>query len=127
MLQDRFHKVIGVEPNDLARKYAAHHYPRCVFANDAPAGDVVVMVEVIEHLTMSEFSVFLPKAHTLAITTPLIEHPFNDFHEKTFRTAGEVSDYVGKWGFQREMQVIDLGITFTTSEVGDQFIGVYRR
>lgn len=127
MLSDRFRKVVGVEPNDQARLYAARHYPSCLFANDFAGAEVVVMVESIEHMTLSECAGYIGKAHTWAVTTPLIVHAWNEFHEKTFRSAAEVNEYAARWNFKPVDQIIDLGITFTTGESGDQFLGVYRR
>lgn len=127
MLTDRFHKVIGIEPNDVARRYAAHHYKNCVFANDAPPGDVVVMVEVIEHLSNGEFKSYVPKAHTVAITTPILAHAWNEFHEKNWKSHQDVTTYLRHYGFEPIQIMVDTGITFTTNEQGSNLIAVYRR
>lgn len=127
MLRQKFYRVVGVEPNDAARTYAAKHHPFLLFANDYEGGQVCFFVESLEHMSEGEFAGYISKAHTLAVTTPLIEHPFNDYHESPFRKMSDLHRLMLKHNFSPVDTFVQSGITFTTGEVGDQAFVVYRR
>jgi SAM-dependent methyltransferase len=129
MLGQHFKRVLGVEPDDEARRYAAKHYPSSLFANDLGdlKADVAVMVESIEHMTRGEARLYLKDTRVLALTTPLIEHPNNEYHEQSFKKPEDVHAYVGKLGFVVTAVNLLQGITFTTLETGSNLHAVYTR
>ena len=129
MLAQSFRRVIGIEPDDVARRYAAKHFPEVLFANDLGelAADVAVMIESIEHMSSGETRLYLKETRVLALTTPLLEHGWNDYHEQCFKKAEDVHKYVGRWGFTVAGVRVHQGITFTTGEHGNNLIALYKR
>lgn len=129
MMAQHFRRVIGIEPDNKARLYAAKHFPEVLFANDLGdlRADVVVMVESIEHMSKGEAKMYLEDAKVLALTTPLIEHAHNEFHEQSFKTAEDVHLYVQKFGFTLSAVKVWQGITFTTGETGNNLVATYTR
>lgn len=129
MLSQHFRRVLGVEPDDFARRYAAKHYPEVLFANDLGdlVADVAVMIEVIEHLSEPEFGLYIKNTRVLAVTTPLVEHPNNEFHVHPFKKAEDVHEYVNHWHFRPCALKVMQDIQFTTGERGSNLYGVYLR
>lgn len=127
LLRDHFYRVVGVEPNDLARQYAAKHHPNLLFANDYEGAEVCVFVESLEHMTPGDFTGYIGKAHTIGVTTPIVAHPYNDYHEMPFKKVSELHNFMLRHGFAVADCIVQTGITFTTGEFGDQLLAVYRR
>lgn len=129
MLAQHFRRVMGIEPDDFARKYAAKHYPEVLFANDLGdlVADVAVMVESMEHMSEPEFGLYVQNTRVLAITTPIVEHPDNEFHVHAFKTAESVHEYVMRWDFRPCAVKVHQDIQFTTGERGSNLYATYLR
>lgn len=125
-----FH-VYGVEPCDQAREYAIIAYPEVEVYNDIPdqfvQPHVVVMVESIEHMTRTELKVYITGTQVVALTTPLIKYPNNEYHEVSFKTKEDVRKHLAWAKFEPICELIEKGVTFTTGEKGDQYIALYHQ
>jgi len=129
MLSQHFRRVMGIEPDDFARRYAAKHYPEVLFANDPGdlVPDVAVMIESMEHMSEPEFGLYVQGARVLAVTTPIVERPDNSYHVHAFRKAEDVHEYVNRWDFRPCAIKVHTDIQFTTNEHGSNLYGVYLR
>lgn len=129
MLSQHFRRVMGVEPDDFSRRYSAKHYPEVLFANDLGdlTADVAVMVESMEHMSEPEFGLYVQNTRVLAVTTPIVEHPDNEFHVHAFKKAEDVHDYVMRWDFRPCAVKMMTGISFSTGEVGANLYATYLR
>lgn len=127
MLSQHFRRVLGVEPDDFSRRYAAKHYPEVLFANDLGdlTADVAVMIESMEHMSEPEFGLYVQNTRVLAITTPIVEHPDNEFHVHAFKTAEAVHEYVMRWDFRPQAVKVHQDIQFTTGERGSNLYATY--
>lgn len=127
ILGDKYRYVFGVEPNDFARSYAVKHYPQMRFTSDLEGSDVIVMIESIEHMTKTEVRSYIFDAKVVAVTTPLIVNPNNEYHISPFKTSEDVEAAFRKEGFQLMESRLEKDIIFTTGEVGDQYFGVFSK
>ncbi len=119
--------VFGIEPNDTARAYAQAHYKDCTFWNDAPRdAEVCVFVETMEHMSPAGFRSYLKKAQVVVVTTPLCRDQNNTWHITPFKSKEDVRAYLAKWKYEPIGERIDLAVKFTTGDVGDQYIGVFK-
>ena len=127
ILGERFRYVFGIEPNDMARAYASKHYPKIKFQSDLEGADVIVMIESIEHMTKTEVRSYIYDAKVVAVTTPLIGQPDNQYHISPFRCPEDVEAAFRREGFVLMESRLEKDITFTTGELGDQFYGIFGR
>lgn len=129
MLSQHFRRVMGIEPDDFSRKYAAKHYPEVLFANDLGdlVADVGVFVESMEHMSEAEFGLYVQNTRVLAVTTPLVDHPENEYHVHPFKTAESVHEYVMRWSFRPTHVKVIQDVAFTTGERGHNLYAVYLR
>lgn len=129
MLSQHFRRVMGIEPDDFSRRYAAKHYPEVLFANDLGdlAADVAVMVETIEHLSEPEFGLYVKDTRVLAVTTPLCDKVENEYHVHAFKSVEATHEYVNRWNFRPVAVKVHEGITFTTGETGKNLMATYLR
>lgn len=126
LLSKHHRYVIGIEPNDDARKYASKHFPHLKFTSDLEGADSVVMVESIEHMTKAEVRSYVHGARLVCITTPLIQNPMNEYHVDTYKHPDDISLMMKKEAFNLLEERVERSIVFTTGEVGDQYYGAFR-
>lgn len=123
-ISEKFRYVIGVDPNEVAIRYARKHYPKLKFLYDMEGADVGVFVESIEFMSRAEFRLYLDGMVFVAVANVILKKP-SEYHRQPFVHPDDVDLLLKKSGFKRLEGIIDPDFTFETGDSGDQYYGLY--